>query len=153
MSHVLIVQISNSISSVPPTPILLVVVVIVMPSGSNRRLGGICLASGQVISADELHKHFTQYIYRSKTPFTRLLVLGACRASPPPHLGSIPTWPSPPPSLEDLYQMSRTVEDFAKVALVIGIPCLLAPKWNISTQECIPLMMRFYSYMAENKVG
>ena len=51
------------------------------------------------------------------------------------------------------HHMREGVQGFARAALVGGIPCLLASKWNIPIKESIILMTKFYVFMAKNKVG
>ena len=44
------------------------------------------------------------------------------------------------------------LQGFTRAVLAGGVPCLLAPKWNIPVEESTVLMMRVYAFMAMNKV-
>ena len=48
--------------------------------------------------------------------------------------------------------MREGVQGFGRAALAGGIPCLLASKWSVPTNESVILITRIYAFMAENKV-
>lgn len=49
--------------------------------------------------------------------------------------------------------MSEGVQGFDRAARAGGIPCVLTAKWNIPSRESMFLMVQFYAFMVENKVG
>lgn len=108
-------------------------------SDGDENSTGLCLAGAEVLSARELYECFTKKSPRSKPRRTRLMVLPACSSGTQ--------------SKETSHTVHEGVQGFGRAALMGGVPCLLASKWNVPTKECILLMARVYAYMALNKVS